>query len=1106
MISTLLDEYGLKPLDIKLSRLADGLIEAAWLAAVLLTPVFFNIYSSRIFEPDKIALLRSLALVIIAAWLVKSLGKGSLRLPSKEEVKTAFRRWWRTPILLPVGLMLLVVCLSTLFSLNPRVSLLGSYQRLQGAYTTLSYLVILTAILAHLRRKEQIDRLVLTIILGSLPVSLYGVLQRYGLDPIPWGGNVQERIAANMGNSIFVAAYFIMVFPLTFMRMVDAFEAMLQEEGFSIAHFSRATIYVFIACLQLAALYFTGSRGPWLGWGASMVFLWLGFSLIWKKRWLTFSGVAVAQLVAVFLILLNVAGGAFEQLRARPEFQRLGQLLDVESRTGKVRTLIWTGAAELVMPHAPLEFPDGRKDALNGVRWMLGYGPESMYVAYNPFYPPELTLVEQRNASPDRSHNETWDVLVTMGLPGLIAYLWLFGAVLYYGLKWLGLVPGTAQRNLFLGLYLAGGVVSTVVFLLWKGLPFLGVALPFGMVAGVLVYLLIVSLQGRYTAPADAASRMRAYLLLGLLAAIVAHFVEINFGIAIAVTRTYFWMYTALLIVVGYSASEGFGVFTPGVDSPQESPASQPVEAGGRRVKTSTRRVRSSARHRRGSSALRRWEFSSIQKWSTELRGALILGLLLATLGFDFFTTASKATSAWGIIGDSLFKISATEQATRNGIFSIILITWLCGALLWASEGWRSTATNAGEARQRWSRAAGMVGIGALSLAGLFWLWHANQLAWLIKTSVTNVAQVLEQVERSQGLITGFYVMVLVFLSAMGILAMAGGSANSKPGSSARRWIALGCALIVCLLVVFSNLHVIQADIAFKTAELFTQPNSWPVAIEIYHRAIDLAPNEDYYYLFLGRAYLEHAKTFADETERDGFMAASANDLRTAQEINPLNPDHTANLARLYSLWASFTTDADLREQRTRVSDEYFSRALVLSPRNARLWDEWALLYINLKPLPEEAQWRLEKSLEIDPYYDWSYALMGELYMRFGGLQAGEESELRMQALNTALSYFKKAYDLAGENISMKMNYALAIANVQNQIGNTNEAIATLSEAILLDPTNTERWRLEFNIARLYAQIGDLQKALEHAQIALSLAPEEGKTAIQQEITDWLAP
>ena len=61
----------------KLSVFCDKLIEAGWLAAIITAPLFFNIYSSRTFEPDKLTLLRSIALVMAAAWIVKVLETGS---------------------------------------------------------------------------------------------------------------------------------------------------------------------------------------------------------------------------------------------------------------------------------------------------------------------------------------------------------------------------------------------------------------------------------------------------------------------------------------------------------------------------------------------------------------------------------------------------------------------------------------------------------------------------------------------------------------------------------------------------------------------------------------------------------------------------------------------------------------------------------------------------------------------------------------------------------------------------------------------------------------------------------------------------------------------
>ena len=42
----------------KIDQWCEAVIEAGWLAALVLSPLFFNVFSSRVFEPDKISLLR----------------------------------------------------------------------------------------------------------------------------------------------------------------------------------------------------------------------------------------------------------------------------------------------------------------------------------------------------------------------------------------------------------------------------------------------------------------------------------------------------------------------------------------------------------------------------------------------------------------------------------------------------------------------------------------------------------------------------------------------------------------------------------------------------------------------------------------------------------------------------------------------------------------------------------------------------------------------------------------------------------------------------------------------------------------------------------------
>jgi tetratricopeptide (TPR) repeat protein len=125
-----------------------------------------------------------------------------------------------------------------------------------------------------------------------------------------------------------------------------------------------------------------------------------------------------------FLLIFNLSQAPiFERLREVPYIGRLGTLTTSNSETGQVRVLIWSGDE-----HA------GGSVALiqsNPLRAIIGWGPESMFVAFNPFYPPSLTRVEVRGASPDRAHQAQLDELITKGVLGLASHLFLLLSILF---------------------------------------------------------------------------------------------------------------------------------------------------------------------------------------------------------------------------------------------------------------------------------------------------------------------------------------------------------------------------------------------------------------------------------------------------------------------------------------------------------------------------------------------------------------------------------------------------------------------------------------------------------------------------------------------------
>ncbi|MEZ4735138.1 MAG: hypothetical protein R3E79_49205 [Caldilineaceae bacterium] len=348
----------------KLDHWCEAVIEAGWLAALVVAPMFFNVFSSRVFEPDKISLVRSIALVMLLAWVIK-IANGYFWLPAYSTENGAtdgsltaqLRGVWRNPFVIPVVLLILAYLLSTGFSIARFVSWFGSYQRLQGTYSFLSYVIIAILTAAQLRRPEQLRRLQHVIIITSLPISIYGVIQHYAHDPLPWGGDVTTRVAANAGNAIFLAAYLIMAFFFTLERVYNSFALLLGATTRSARRsgdaggVGRRRLSLYLDGATVGHLLDSESAS-WLGlFLGSYLFVLLVLTAVRPRyyRQLTLGWVGVGLLGVLILILMNTTA-LFDFLRPIPYVGRFTQLLNQESTTAQVRILIWEGASTWWLP------------------------------------------------------------------------------------------------------------------------------------------------------------------------------------------------------------------------------------------------------------------------------------------------------------------------------------------------------------------------------------------------------------------------------------------------------------------------------------------------------------------------------------------------------------------------------------------------------------------------------------------------------------------------------------------------------------------------------------------------------------------------------------
>ncbi len=1042
----------------------ERLIEAGWLLAVALIPTYFNLLSSRHFEPDKATTLRAIVILMSSFALIRAIelvGSRGASAPAAAPAVSPLRRLIAFPMALPTLLYALVFLFATAISLVPYTSFWGSYQRLQGTYTNLSYIGLALLVVFQLRSRAQLERLITVTLLTSLVVVGYGLLQHNQVDPLPWRGDVVSRVASTMGNSIFASAYLIMVLPLALYRLVISFArarsadqsspssgsdalwalayvlivigalllafaalqfgavvrtadlrywwiylgallvgaslfvlptlqihsrpqltvpillpgvfaivyALLvgltflagQSGGQSVQPNGRGSenwpivllvaigciiaAYILfatlprladapsqlmlriqgvgagiIAALLLLTIFYTQSRGPWIG-GLAALFVFVTLLLnqarararaagspraaLWRN--LLVAEIGLSLLLGSFLAVFNTSDApVFAQLREAPYIGRMGKLLEVDTGTGLVRRLIWTGDDKAGGALALI--------ASDPLRAIIGYGPESMFVAYNRFYPPALANIESRGASPDRSHQAYLDELINKGVLGLASYLF---------------------------------VIFSFFALAWRML--------------------------RRPLPWETQT-----LTIGLMAVVTAHLVEGLTGIPVVSTLMTFWLAIALLVVLGGLAGEYLlpGERPAAAPASEPSPAEMPQKAGGR-------------------------------------------------------------ASGRGAAG----RAAAAQQGRASG----------------------RTASS--------RRAPQQTSAGSLALYGL--------------------------------------VVVLAFVAAWSF-----------------------------------NMDNVYADMQFQQGQSFTDSPQAGVEQQItgasyYIDAIRMEPQQDFYYLNLGRslmtivaieaqggniggtvppdASVETILRLPDAAAIQQFVASKSPielmgyakaTLERARELNPLNKDHYANLARMYNFWyqqLSGSKDPALIAQ----SIDWYAKASAIAPQDVSILNEYAAAVARSGDYPRAEQ-LLAKSAALDPLYADTKTRVAEVSRLKGDLSAAVDAYVEIigktpHALDSQITQIAASLSGKPELLTkLRDGYAGALAAkpddagltaivglLSDRAGDLPRAAESYAKGIALQPGNIE---LRQNYTLVLSDMGQYAKAADEGQKLLDLVKQQGKT------------
>jgi tetratricopeptide (TPR) repeat protein len=410
---------------------------------VLLLPLLITTESSFLsqdtysrFEVPKTVFLKTTAGIMIILWILKDINLfSSLSFTRIQATVQQFLRNMRGTHLLTVGTLTILVTtiIASALSSDFITSLWGHQPGNDpfSLYSMVCYFAIFAIVASNLKSSNQVYRLLGTIILSGTIAALYGVLEFLGIDFLSvneTGG--YQRISSTLGNSLIAGSYFLVSIGVTTTTIY-----LTVNNATSSLRWPKLLVSLLFAALliQLTALIFTGSRGPWIATTILLTtFFFTGF--IFSNRRTGFIAFGIVSLAICIAMALSTGLTNLKNNQGSEESAPQSTSLMSESPLGRAssiptvaagglngRTYTWSTGIKVALERPPI--PEA-KNYGNLTRFLVGHGPEMMEFAFLTSAPPYGAL--RIPATPDQAHNIIIHYWIEQGVLGLIASLFLF--------------------------------------------------------------------------------------------------------------------------------------------------------------------------------------------------------------------------------------------------------------------------------------------------------------------------------------------------------------------------------------------------------------------------------------------------------------------------------------------------------------------------------------------------------------------------------------------------------------------------------------------------------------------------------------------------------
>lgn len=353
-------------------------------------------------------------------------------------------------LLLPLGILALFIILSTLLSEHPTIALNGYFDRYEGMWVLLSYLIITVATYQVIKSEKELKIVTGAVIVGAILVSLIGIFQYFDMDffktdfgrkfilPAQYYKIAESlkfkfskyTIYSTLYNPNYVGSYMAMIFPMSFTLYLFA------RKNVTKIVFGMLTLLFFavqIGCNSRAGI--VGALGAF-----AVLFL-LRYKDI-AKKWKRV-GAVVILCIAVFMGMNTYSNGRLtgkldtlagdvsklanvqnEQMQENDlqmdegtlKDSWINQAIEKYGHLGSKRGYIWLRSIEIA------------KQTL-----FLGKGPDT-FLLYFPQGDP-LKYKYLGNQLVDKPHNMYLQWAINIGGIALLTFLVLIGIHFYHAFK-----------------------------------------------------------------------------------------------------------------------------------------------------------------------------------------------------------------------------------------------------------------------------------------------------------------------------------------------------------------------------------------------------------------------------------------------------------------------------------------------------------------------------------------------------------------------------------------------------------------------------------------------------------------------------------------------